>query len=118
MLRAAKCKGVQTSCIAIGVVSWVILSAYFASKFAFFYRAADNRGGSVKPPAIVSTSRQKKRKYIDRGTFFTVSAAVFSAYFPNIFANITSLPIDAAILTTVVPNSFSILPFYGFFLSL
>jgi hypothetical protein len=55
---------------------------------------------------------------MDRGTFFTVSAAVFSAYFPNIFANITSLPIDAAILTTVVPNSFSILPFYGFFLSL
>jgi hypothetical protein len=111
MLRAAKCKGVQTSCIAIGVVSCVILSAYLASIFAFFYSAPDNSGGSVKPPAIVSTSRQKKRKYIDRGTFLTVSVAVFSAYFPNIFAKITSLPIDAAILTTVVPNSFNILPF-------
>lgn len=70
--------------------------------------AVDMRGGTVKPPAIVSVSRARKIKYVAPGTFDAVSVAAFSTYLPNILAKATSLISDADMLTAVVPNSFYI----------
>jgi hypothetical protein len=60
IFSASKCIGVQIICIAIGVASCATLSDLDFSKPQALVIAAETKGGTVKPPAIVSVSRAKK----------------------------------------------------------
>jgi hypothetical protein len=60
IFKASKCKGVHTSCIPIGDISWAALSADGFAMPHCYTIAFDMIGGTVKPPAIVTVSLAKK----------------------------------------------------------
>jgi hypothetical protein len=60
MLRASKCRGVQTICKTAGEASWAILSERLFSKPNLLVKTDDMIGGTVNPPAIVSVSLMMK----------------------------------------------------------